>query len=133
MGDLIASYGEMDSAGSAYGIAIAEHGQELMGSAPWQVRDRYIENSPIFFLDPVSTPLMIAHGDADTGVQAFLGDEVFVGLRRLGRECVYAKYQGEGHDPDFWSYPNQVDLGHRIIDWFGEHLKSESADGAARH
>ena len=127
MGDLIGSYGEMDAAGSAFGTAIAEHGQELMGGSPWQVRDRYIENSPFFFLDGVSTPLLIVHGDADTFVPPFLADEVFVGLRRLGGEAVLAKYRGEGHDPSVWSYPNQVDLAQRILEWFGTHLKSASA------
>jgi dipeptidyl aminopeptidase/acylaminoacyl peptidase len=124
MGDLIASYGEMDAAGSAFGTSVAEHGQDLMEGSPWQFRDRYIENSPLFFLDRVSTPLLIVHGDADRFVQPFLADEVFVGLRRLGREVTYAKYHGEGHDPMFWSYANQVDLCHRVIDWFELHLKN---------
>jgi dipeptidyl aminopeptidase/acylaminoacyl peptidase len=124
MGDLIASYGEMDAAGSAFGTSVAEHGQDLMEGSPWQFRDRYIENSPLFFLDRVSTPLLIVHGDADRFVQPFLADEVFVGLRRLGREVTYAKYHGEGHDPMFWSYANQVDFCHRVIDWFELHLKS---------
>jgi dipeptidyl aminopeptidase/acylaminoacyl peptidase len=125
MGDLIASYGEMDAAGSAFGTSVAEHGQDLMEGSPWQFRDRYIENSPLFFLDRVSTPLLIVHGDADMFVQPFLADEVFVGLRRLGRQVTYAKYHGEGHDPMFWSYANQVDLCHRLIDWFERHLKSD--------
>ena len=125
MGDLIGSYGEMDAAGSAFGTSVAEHGQDLMEGSPWQFRDRYIENSPLFFLDRVSTPLLIVHGDADMFVQPFLADEVFVGLRRLGRQVTYAKYHGEGHDPMFWSYANQVDLCHRLIDWFERHLKSD--------
>lgn len=127
MGDLIGSYGGMDAAGSAFGTATAEQGQELMGGSPWQFRDRYIENSPFFFLDEVSTPLLIVHGDADTFVQPFLADEIFVGLRRLGGEAVLAKYHGEGHDPSVWSYPNQVDLAQRILEWFGSHLKRNSA------
>jgi dipeptidyl aminopeptidase/acylaminoacyl peptidase len=129
LGDLIANYGGMDGTGSAYGIAIAEHGQGLMEGTPWQFRDRYIENSPFYFLDRVSTPLLIVHGDADVFVPPFLADQVFVGLRRLGREVAYAKYHGEGHDPGFWSYPNQVDYCNRLIDWFERHLKSEPVNG----
>src|SRR5260370_13026638 len=34
----------------------------------------------------------------------------FVGLRRLGKEVVYAKYQGEDHSPLYWSYANQMDF-----------------------
>jgi len=123
MGDLIGSYGGMDAAGSAYGTATEEHGQGLMGGTPWQFRDRYIENSPVSYLDRVSTPLLIVQGDADSFVPSFLADQVFVGLRRLGREAVYAKYHGENHDPGVWTYANQVDLSYRIIDWFDNHLK----------
>jgi dipeptidyl aminopeptidase/acylaminoacyl peptidase len=123
--DLIGSYGEMDAAGSAYGTAIAEHGGDQMGGTPWQFRDRYIENSPFFFLDRVSTPLLIVQGAADRFVQPFLGDQIFVALRRLDREVEYAKYSGEGHDPNDWSYADQVDLANRIIEWLDRHLVSK--------
>ena len=82
-----------------------------MGGTPWEFRDRYIENSPIFFLDRIDTPLLIAHGGEDRTVSPFLGDELFVALRRLGKEVEYAKYEGEGHSPIYWSYPNQLDFG----------------------
>ena len=77
----------------------------------------------------MSTPLLIVHGDADTFVQPFLADEIFVGLRRLGAEAVFAKYRGEGHDPRVWSYANQLDLTHRILDWFGSYLKDNTGTG----
>src|SRR5439155_4768593 len=98
-GDLIATYGQMNSDGSAFGVPLAETGQLLMGGTPWQFRERYVENSPVFHLDRVETPLLIVHGANDTVVLPFLADEIFVGLRRLGKEVVYAKYQGEGHSP----------------------------------
>ena len=52
---------------------------------------------------------------------AFLADEVFVGLRRLGKEVEYARYDGEGHDIE--GYPNKVDYVTRMVAWFDEHLK----------
>ncbi len=122
-GDAIACYGEMDSHGSVYGMAIQESGQGLMGGTPWAFRDRYIENSPIFYFDRVDTPLLIVHGSEDSAVASSLGDEVFVALRRLGKEVEYAKYAGEGHGLLEWSYANQVDLDNRMIRWFDEHLK----------
>ncbi|MGB9072382.1 MAG: prolyl oligopeptidase family serine peptidase [Terriglobales bacterium] len=121
-GDLIAAYGQMQQNGTAFGTSVAEQGQELMGGTPWEFRDRYIENSPIFFLDRVVTPLLIVHGGDDRTIAPFLGDEVFVDLRRLGREVQYAKYEAEGHSPIYWSYANQVDLCNRIISWIDGHL-----------
>ena len=122
-GDLIAAYGQMQQDGTAFGTSIAEQGQELMGGTPWEFRDRYIENSPVFFLDRVVTPLLIVHGGDDTTIAPFLGDEIFVDLRRLGREVQYAKYEAEGHSPIYWSYANQVDLCARIISWIDGHVR----------
>src|SRR5580700_3207757 len=123
MADLIGSYGAMLNSGAAFGTSIAEHGQGLMGGPPWEFRERYIENSPFFYLDRVETPLLIVHGGLDLDVASFLGDEVFVALRRLGKEVEYAKYQGEEHSPAYWSHANQVDFCQRMIAWFDLHLK----------
>lgn len=122
-GDLISEYGQMDEKGSALQTSILEQGPGLIGGTPWEYRDRYIENSPILHLDRIQTPLLIAHGGGDTNVAPFLADEVFVGMRRLGKEVVYAKYAGEGHSPLYWSYPSQLDFCTRVISWFDAHLK----------
>lgn len=94
-----------------------------MGGGPWQYPNKYTENSPLFYLDRVQAPLLIVHGTEDTAVPSFLADEIFVGLRRLGKEVEYAKYEGEGHSQISWGYINQVDYLNRIIDWFDAHLK----------
>lgn len=122
--DLIGSYGEMAEDASAYGVAIAERGQEAMGGTPWERRESFIENSPFFYFDRIQTPLLIVQGSRDTAVASFLGDQIFVALRRLGKEAEYAVYDGEEHSPSQeWSYEHQVDLSYRIIRWLDRHLK----------
>jgi dipeptidyl aminopeptidase/acylaminoacyl peptidase len=86
--------------------------------------NKYIENSPLFYLDRVQTPLLLVHGAEDSVVPSFLADEIFVGLRRAGKEVEYAKYEGEGHWEGAWGHINQVDYLNRIIDWFDKHLKA---------
>ena len=130
MADLISLYGEMSEDGSAYGTSVLEHGQDSLAGSPWQVRDRYMENSPFFYFNNISTPLLIVHGTADTAVSAYLGDQVFVGLRRLAKEVEYAKYVDEGHSPSSWSYRNKLDFCHRMIDWFDAHLRENSTRSA---
>jgi dipeptidyl aminopeptidase/acylaminoacyl peptidase len=129
--DLVSLYSEMDKAGTSYGVGLLEHTQNSMGGTPWQYRERYIENSPFFYLDRVETPILIVHGTEDTTVASFLGDEVFVGLRRLGKEVEYAKYKGEGHSPIYWSYANQTDFCNRMIAWFDKYLKGSSSERGA--
>jgi dipeptidyl aminopeptidase/acylaminoacyl peptidase len=122
MGDLISAYGEMQRDGTAFQVSNTEQDQGMMGGTPWQFRERYIENSPLFYFDRVGTPLLIVHGSEDRAVAPFLGDQVFVALRRLGKDVEYAKYEGEDHSPLSWSYPNQTDFCNRMIGWFGRHL-----------
>lgn len=121
--DAFTIYSQMRKDGSAFATSITEGGQGKLGGTPWQFRDRYIENSPYFYLDRVETPLLLVHGGADVIVDPFLGDQTFVALRRLGKDVVYVKYEGENHSPLYWSYANQVDLCTRMIEWFDSHLK----------
>jgi len=122
-GDLMGLYGEMDKDGSAFGTSL-EAAWHLMGGPPWEYRESYIENSPIFYLNRVETPLLVVHGAQDAASAPFLGDELFVGLRRLGKKVEYAKYEGEAHV--LTSYSNQVDLCNRMFAWFDQYLKSTS-------
>ncbi len=126
-GNRIGFYGQMSTDSSSWGVA---HQEETtgMGGPPWQFPNRYIENSPLFYLDRVQTPLLLVHGAEDNAVPSFLADEIFVGLRRLGKEVEYAKYEGEGHWQGTWGYANQVDYLNRIIDWFDKDLKEPQGE-----
>jgi dipeptidyl aminopeptidase/acylaminoacyl peptidase len=123
--DLVSAYGQMARDGAAFQTSVTEQGLGRMGGSPWQYRERYIENSPIFHLERIETPLLIIHGDDDHDVATFLGDELFVGMRRLGKAAEYAKYQGEGHSPLDWSYQNQIDFCNRVVSWFDAYLRGD--------
>ncbi len=122
LGDLLSSYGEMGEDGSSYLIGIWEDNRRTQFGTPWSAREKYIENSPVFHLDRVETPLLILHGSKDFAVAPFLGEEVFVDLRRLGKTVVYARYEGEGHE--IVGYHNQLDFVERMIGWFDKYLKN---------
>jgi len=121
-GNDIGFYGFMRRDGSSWGVAYQEETLG-MGGPPGQFPNKYIENSPVFYLDKVQTPLLLVHGAEDSVVPSFLADEIFVGLRRLKKEVEYAKYEGEGHWEGDWGHINQVDYLNRIINWFDKHLK----------
>jgi dipeptidyl aminopeptidase/acylaminoacyl peptidase len=128
LGDLVSGYGAMRKDGTAFGISIEEQGVGSMGGTPWEVRDRYIANSPVYYFDRIKTPLLMVQGTEDPTVASFLGDEVFVDLRRLGKEVEYVRYEGEGHSPLNWKYANQVDFCNRVIVWFDAHLKAPAGN-----
>lgn len=120
--DALLNGGKSDGTGYEYGQA-----ERQLGGTPWEFPATYIQQSPIYYLDRVGTPLLLVHGAEDDSIPAFLSDEVFVGIRRLGKPVEYAKYAGESHAPIDWSYANQVDLANRVINWFNKYLKGEPA------
>jgi dipeptidyl aminopeptidase/acylaminoacyl peptidase len=128
--DLISDYATMDEKGSDWSIGWAETGQGRMGGTPWQFRDRYIENSPFFYLDRVQTPLLIIQGSLDTAVPRQQADAVFVALRRLKKEVSYANYGGEEHWEGTWGLPNVLDYWSRVLAWFDTHLQAGSTQSA---
>lgn len=124
--DLFSAYGGMSRDGGAFGVGWAEEGQGRMGGSPWQYRDRYLQNSPFFYLDRVRTAVLLVHGGADDTVQPWLAAQTFVALRRLGKEVEYARYENEDHWQGTWRYANALDYWDRVITWFDRHLQTST-------
>ena len=122
--DLLAEYTSMNATGEGFGIGWLESGQGGISGTPWQYRNAFIENSPLFYLDRVQTPLLLIHGALDETVPPSQGEAVFIGLRRLGKEVVYVKYAGEGHWEGEWGPDNVIDYWQRVISWFDAHLQT---------
>jgi dipeptidyl aminopeptidase/acylaminoacyl peptidase len=76
-----------------------ERTQSRIAGSLWEQRDRFIENSPLFYLDRVETPLLIMHNDEDGAVPFEQGIELFMGLRRLGKPTWMINYNKEPHWP----------------------------------
>jgi dipeptidyl aminopeptidase/acylaminoacyl peptidase len=118
-GNLSSMYGTMLKSGASVGVSWAEEGQGRMGGPPWQFPERYVQNSPFFFLNKIETPLLISQGGRD--VYPFQANEIFVGLRRLGKKAVYVRYENEAHGIDHPS--NRIDHWNRVVEWFASHLR----------
>lgn len=84
---------------------------------------RYIENSPLFYVDRVETPLLIMANDADDAVPWYQGIELFVALKRFGKEVYLVNYNGDVHNPR--KRANQKDIDMRMQQFFAHHLKGE--------
>ncbi|HSJ23764.1 MAG TPA: prolyl oligopeptidase family serine peptidase [Longimicrobiales bacterium] len=102
-----------------------EFGQSRIGGSPWQYPTRYIENSPLFYADRVETPLLIMHNDNDGAVPWTQGIEMFIALRRLGKEVYLLNYNGDAHNPR--RRANQRDMDLRMQQFFDHHLTGAPA------
>jgi len=98
-----------------------EHTQSRIGGTPWDFTMRYLENSPIFVLDKINTPILIMHNDKDSAVPWYQGIEFFVGLRRLDKPTWLLNYQGAVHWPR--KLQNRVDFNIRLQQFFDHYLK----------
>ena len=102
-----------------------EEGQGNMKGTPWEFKTRYYDNSPFFFLDRVTTPLLIERGTTDLiSVQS---GNVFNALRRLGKDVEFLEYEHEEHV--LQQPANVIDFWNRRIAWLQRYLKP---DGGAK-
>jgi dienelactone hydrolase len=98
-----------------------ERTQSRLGGTLWEMPLRYIENSPLFWVDKIETPLLIMHNDADGHVPWEQGIELFVAMRRLGKPAWMVNYRGEPHWPT--TFANRVDWNVRMKQFFDHFLK----------
>ena len=98
-----------------------EKTQSRIGGSLWEYPMRYIENSPIFLVDRIKTPLLMIHNDADDAVPWYQGIEFYLALRRLEKEVYLFSYNGEPHN--LRRRANQKDYTVRLQQFFDYYLK----------
>lgn len=102
-----------------------EKTQSRIGKTIWEAPELYVENSPVFHLPNVQTPLLIMHNDDDGAVPWYQGIEIFTGMRRLGKPCWLLNYNGDGHN--LMKMANRRDLSIRMRQFFDHYLQGQPA------
>jgi dipeptidyl aminopeptidase/acylaminoacyl peptidase len=102
-----------------------ERSQSRIGATLWDKPELYIENSPLFHLPNVTTPLAIMSNDADGAVPWYQGIELFTGLRRLGKPVWLLNYNNEAHN--LVLRQNRKDIQRREQQFFDHFLKDVPA------
>lgn len=102
-----------------------ETGQSRIGESLYAAPQKYIENSPIFYVERIQTPLMIMFGDKDDAVPWEQGIELYLAMRRAGKEVVFLQYEDEPHH--LKKYPNKLDYSIRMMEYFDHYLKGQPA------
>ncbi|MBQ5528816.1 MAG: S9 family peptidase, partial [Bacteroidales bacterium] len=98
-----------------------EEGQSRIGKNLWDGFDLYVENSPLFHVPNVTTPVLIMHNDADGAVPWWQGIEFYNGLRRMGKQAWMLEYNDEAHN--LRERRNRKDLSIRLSQFFDHFLK----------
>jgi len=102
-----------------------ERTQSRIGATLWEKPELYIENSPLFHLPNVKTPLVIMHNDEDGAVPWYQGIELFTAMKRLNKPVWLLVYNGEDHN--VVQRKNRKDLSIREQQFFDWMLKGDLA------
>ncbi|MGV0847191.1 alpha/beta hydrolase family protein [Empedobacter falsenii] len=102
-----------------------EQTQSRIGKTLWEAPELYIENSPLFNMPKVKTPVVIMHNDEDGAVPWYQGIEMFMALRRLGKPVWMLNYNGDDHN--LIKRANKNDIQQRQVQFFDHYLKDKPA------
>lgn len=102
-----------------------EHTQSRIGGSLWEYPERFVENSPLFRLDRVTTPVLFMANDNDGAVPWYQGIEFYVAMRRLQKEAYMVVYNGDEHNPT--KRANQKDIDKKMQEFFAVKLQGADA------
>lgn len=102
-----------------------EKTQSRIGVSLFENPMPYIENSPVFQADKINTPLLIQHGDVDEAVPWYQSIELYLAMRRLGKDCIFLHYKDEPHH--LKKYPNKLDYSIKMKEFIDHHCKGTPA------
>ena len=102
-----------------------EKGQSRIGRTLLEAPQLYVDNSPIFHIGQVHTPLLLMANDQDDAVPWYQGIEFFLALRRLGKPAWLFSYNGALHHVR--RRADQKDYALRMHQFFDHYLKGAPA------
>ena len=92
-------------------------------SYPWNARDMYTLQSPLFNADKINTPILFLHGTADTNVPIGESIQMFTALKLLGKPTAFVQVEGENHH--ILDYDKRILWNNTIYAWFAKWLKDQ--------
>ena len=92
------------------------------GSYPWNRRDIYVDNSPLFNADKFSNSILLLHGTADTNVPVGESLQYYAALKILGKDVEMVLVSGENHH--ILDYKKRIEWHNTIMSWFDMKLRN---------
>jgi dipeptidyl aminopeptidase/acylaminoacyl peptidase len=122
--DVVNSYHDIYWDGYLTQMWRMENQQLRFGDSYYNIKDKYLRNSPIAQVEGVHTPLLIWTGKADTNVNWNNSINLFMALKRLGKKSKLLLYEREAHN--IIETKHQYHLANTIYDWMEKYLKNEN-------
>jgi dipeptidyl aminopeptidase/acylaminoacyl peptidase len=116
------------TSGASLGLVTANYGHdhyqlmyELEFGLPWENPERWVKLSPFSKVEAITTPTLWMGGALDWNVPIINSEQMYIAMKRLGRETQLVVYPDEHHGirrPTF-----EKDRLERWLAWFDNYLK----------
>ena len=73
-------------------------GEYEFGGTAWERQEHFLKYSPISYVANMTTPLLITHSEEDYRCPIEQAEQVFISLKRLGREVEFVRFPNENHN-----------------------------------
>jgi len=97
--------------------------EKEMAGVPWEKKETYLKNSPLWYARNLQTPTLVIHGHEDWRVRVEQGEQLFTALQKMGIPSVYANFPGEQHGVR--GDTHRTVYYTLILDWLKHWLKGE--------
>jgi dipeptidyl aminopeptidase/acylaminoacyl peptidase len=105
--------------------------EKEMAGVPWEKKETYLKNSPIWYSANLKTPTLVIHGDDDWRVRPEQGEQLFTALQKMGVPSAYVNFPGEQHG--IRGKANRTLYNKLMLDWFEHWLMSKPVKLATYH
>jgi dipeptidyl aminopeptidase/acylaminoacyl peptidase len=115
--------------GAADALFLSNYGQDLWHrwwerefGLPWENRALWEDLSPYNKVEKIVTPTLWMGGEKDWNVPISNSEQMYLAMKRLGRDTLLVVYPDQGHGVDLPSF--QIDIWERQLAWYGKYLSN---------
>lgn len=122
------SHAGISSISSYWGEGYWGYGYSTNASAysfPWNRRDIYVDQSPLFNADKVKVPILLIHGTADVNVPTGESIQFYTALKLLGKDAELVLVKDADHA--VVEYDQRILWNNTILSYFAKYLKGKPA------
>ena len=128
--DVVNSYHDIYWDGYMTQMWRMENQQLRFGESYYNIKDKYLRNSPLVQVEGTNTPILIWTGKTDTNVNWNNSINFFMALKRLGKKSKLLLYEREAHN--ILEPKHQYHLANTIYEWMEEYLKNENKQSVSQ-
>lgn len=122
------SHAGISSISSYWGEGYWGYGYSTNASAhsyPWNRKDIYVDQSPLFNADKVNTPILLLHGTSDVNVPVGESIQFYTALKLLGKDAELVLIKNADHA--VVDYKQRILWNNTIMAYFSKYLKDQPA------